>query len=464
LIGGLPFSSTSTAAMTPEPPQLTPEQLDRLALENTGRALKLVAASLPHLSGLCHTVRVKPSRKHSVAAIGPTGLMVVNPRVFTETPLPDLAFVVAHELMHLALDTFGRGGNTDPYLVNVAHDYVINDMLSVELGRAVPLGGLVRHGARQESLESIITDLASGGSGGTPTSTWSVPRKKKKAKGKKPPKSKMTEELERLGLLPPEPQETDEPDEADPEDGGDCLSADDEAELEPHMGPKERGAMRERVRREAVRSVSLKELRDQIEQSADQHGGGTGDGGATQTLMEAVTTAYQPPWQLALQHWLDAVTPGPRSFAHASRRGADRDDGVVLPGRRREGWALHVVMDTSGSMVNTLPRILGLLASFCEGAGVNQVHILQCDVGVTADEWLDPAELAAYKITGFGGSDMSPAMDALSEDPEVNAVLVLTDGYISYPAEEPPYAVLWGLVDGYSGFRPPYGTVVHVRT
>ena len=45
-----------------------------------------------------------------------------------------------------------------------------------------------------------------------------------------------------------------------------------------------------------------------------------------------------------------------------------------------------------------------------------------------------------------------------------SAVLVLTDGYISYPAEEPPYAVLWGLVDGYSGFRPPYGTVVHVRT
>jgi len=52
----------------------------------------------------------------------------------------------------------------------------------------------------------------------------------------------------------------------------------------------------------------------------------------------------------------------------------------------------------------------------------------------------------------------------LAEDPEVDAVLVLTDGYISYPAEEPPYAVLWGLVDGYSSFTPPYGTVVHVQT
>ncbi len=432
-------------------------------MANATRALRLVSANLPHLAGLCHSVRVKVTKKYPVAAIGASGLMLVNPRIFSETPLPDLVFVVAHELMHLALDTFGRGGNADPKLVNVAHDFVINDILSVELGRPVPLGGLARHGARQESLEALVTALARSGATGNPSGCWSLERKKKPKK-KKGPKSAMTEELEKAGLLPPEPDEPDEPGDDEDCSGGDTLSNDEEAELEPHMGPKERGAMRERVRREAVKAVSLKELREQIEKHSDPRHGPGADGGATQTLMEAVATAYQPPWQLALQHWLDAVTPGPRSFARPSRRGADRADGVILPGRKREGWALHVVMDTSGSMVNTLPRILGLLASFCEGAGVNQVHILQCDVGVTADEWLDPAELAAYKITGFGGSDMSPAMDALSEDAEVNAVLVLTDGYISYPAEEPPYAVLWGLVDGYSNFTPPYGTVVHVKT
>jgi predicted metal-dependent peptidase len=441
-----------------QPQQLSPEEMARA---NAVRALKLVSASLPHLAGLCHSVRVKVSSKYPVAAIGASGLMLVNPRVFTETPLPDLAFVIAHELLHLALDTFGRGGRADPHLVNIAHDYVINDILSVELGRPVPLGGLVRHGARQESLEAIVAELAKNSKSGSAGSCWSVAKKKQPKK--KAPKSAMTDALEKAGLIPPEPEEPEESEE-DSDCDGDTLSNEEEAELEPHMGPKERVAVRERVRREAVRAVSLKELREQIEKHSGQKHGTGPDAGATQTLMEAVTTAYQPPWQLALQHWLDAVTPGPRSFAKPSRRGADRADGVVLPGRKREGWALHVVMDTSGSMINTLPRILGLLASFCEGAGVNQVHILQCDVGVTADEWLDPAELASYKITGFGGSDMSPAMDALSEDPEVNAVLVLTDGYISYPAEEPPYAVLWGLVDGYSSFSPAYGTVVHVKT
>ncbi|MBM3983283.1 MAG: hypothetical protein FJ304_24025 [Planctomycetes bacterium] len=445
--------------MPPDDP--TPEQL---AGANAARALKLVAATLPHLSGLAHSVRVKVTRKYPVAAIGASGLMLVNPTVFAAAPLPDLVFVVAHELMHLALDTFARAGSAEPYLVNVAHDYVINDILSVELGRDVPCGGLVRHGARQESLEALVAELARNGTD-NPSGCWTVERKKRKKKrGPKKPKTAMQEELERAGLLPPEPDEPDDGDD-DPDDypAGDALTAEDEAELEPELGPRERTARSERVRREAVRAVSLKELREQMEK-ASGGGQGSGDGGATRTLMEAVATAYQPPWQLALQHWLDAVSPGPRSYAKPSRRGADRADGVVLAGRKREGWALHVVLDTSGSMVNTLPRILGLLASFCESAGVTQVHVMQCDVGVTADEWLDPAELTSYKITGFGGSDMTPAMDELSDDPEVDAVLVLTDGIISYPRAEPPYRVLWGLVDGTPGFRPGYGTVVRVKT
>jgi predicted metal-dependent peptidase len=441
---------------------LTPEQS---AAANATRVLKLVAATLPHLSGLVHTVRVKVSKKYPVAAIGASGLMLVNPTVFSQAPLPDLVFVVAHELMHLALDTFGRAGGADPYLVNVAHDYVINDILSVELHRDVPCGGLVRHGARRESLEGLVSELARNESGENPNGCWTIERKKKKKpKTAKKPKSAIQEELEKAGLLPPEPEppdsDADEPEEYPP---GDALTAEEEAELEPELGPKERTDRSERVRREAVRAVSLKELREQIDKATGQGSAGA-DGGATRTLMEAIATAYQPPWQLALQHWLDAVSPGPRSFARPSRRGADRADGVVLPGRKREGWALHVVMDTSGSMVNTLPHILGLLASFCESAGVNQVHIMQCDVGVTANDWVDPAELASYKVTGFGGSDMTPAMDELADDPEVNAVLVLTDGLISYPGAEPPYSVLWGLVDGTTSFHPPYGTVVHVKT
>ena len=66
-----------------------------------------------------------------------------------------------------------------------------------------------------------------------------------------------------------------------------------------------------------------------------------------------------------------------------------------------------------------------------------------------------------YQIAGFGGSDMSPGMNRLAEDSEVSAVLVLTDGCIDFPAQEPPYRVLWGIFDSES-FEPPYGDVVFI--
>lgn len=453
-------------ATEPAKPDVPKLDLAAGAVLRARKALKLVSANLPHLAGLAHTVRVKASRRYPVAAIGATGLLVVNPRVFSESPVADLVYVLAHELMHLALDTFGRGGQADGFLVNVAHDYVINDILTEELARPAPLGGLRREGARKESLESIITELSQSRRG-QPQGVWSIPRRGT-GLGRhrvRPGKSAITEQLERAGLVQPEeppPGDEDDPDDYPP---GDAMSSEEEDALEPEVTPAERQKQRERVRRESVKAMSLRALRKELgKQEAAAASPSTGTHTPGESMMEAILTAYQPPWQLALQHWLDAVAPGPRSYSRPSRRGADRDDGVVLPGRKREGWALHVVVDTSGSMMDTLPLVLGLLASFCEGAGVNQVHILQCDVGVTVDEWIEPSQLSSYRLAGFGGSDMSPGMERLLEDPEVAAVLVLTDGYIDYPADEPPYAVLWGLVNGDESFEPRYGSVVHVRT
>jgi len=435
---------------------MTPD--DDVALTRARRALKLVATTLPHLAGLAHAVRVRVDPRYPVAAIGASGLLVVNPQVFAEAPTPDLVFVLAHELLHLALDTFGRQGNADPKAVNVAHDYIINDILTTELGRPVPLNGLVRPGARNESLERLTAEL---GPGGGDTACWSAGRGPGRinAARRPPGKSKMQEELEKAGLLPAETEAAPEPEPPAELPGHDVLSAEEEAALDPDRTPAQRRQLVERVQTEARQAVRLAELRREL--AAHDPRQGQGGGGVGEAFLDAILTAYTPPWQLALQHWLDAVAPGPRTYARASRRGAGAD--VPLPGRRREGWALHVVLDTSGSMVSTLPHLLGLLASFCDAAGVAALHVLQCDVGVTADEWLEPEQLTRYQVAGFGGSDMSPAMTRLAADGDVAAVLVLTDGYIDFPADEPPYAVLWGLVDGDPRFAPPYGSVVHVR-
>jgi predicted metal-dependent peptidase len=432
-----------------------------LALERAKQALRLVCAELPHVAGLAHLVRLKTSRYFPVAAVGASGLVCVNTDVFATIPLADAAFVLAHELLHLALDTHSRRGDTNAHLVNVAHDFIINDMLSDEMGRGVPLDGLVRAGARTESLESLVVDLSR-----TATrrrvNCWGAVGPQRR---RRPPlgKSPIREALEDAGMVPPEPPPPPDPlgDRSEPQ--GDLISAAQEEMLEPELSPQERQQRREQIRRAAAKALSVGALRAKLDAAQDDSIPAAAPDRGEQ-LMRAIRTAYQPPWQLALQRRMDAVAPAGRTYAKASRRGAERDDGVVLCGRKREGWTLHIVLDTSGSMADALPMVLGTIGSFCDGAGVAEVHILQCDIEVTRDEWLEPAQLAEYRIAGFGGSDMSPGLNRLGEDEEVSAALVLTDGYIEYPAEEPPYSVLWALfTSGYgrnAEFRPPYGETV----
>jgi predicted metal-dependent peptidase len=182
--------------------------------------------------------------------------------------------------------------------------------------------------------------------------------------------------------------------------------------------------------------------------------------GSSSQVVTALRGIYRPPWETALQRWMESVAPGERTFTRPSRRGADRSD-VVLPGRRREGWMLTVILDTSGSMDAVIPRALGAIADFCDAVGVDQIRLLQCDAGVTADDLLSPHDLAQYRVTGYGGSDLSPAMALLAEDPQVRAAAIITDGDIQFPSEPTPYQVLWVVAPGGSAaFQPGYGRVV----
>jgi predicted metal-dependent peptidase len=219
------------------------------------------------------------------------------------------------------------------------------------------------------------------------------------------------------------------------------------------------------VERVAAHAVSLEQIEARARTSAAEvsralrQGGSGSDPGDMTAYVEVLRTLYRPPWELALHRWMDAVAPGARTYTRASRRGADRTD-VVLPGRLRDGWTLSIVLDTSGSMADELGRALGAIAAFCEGASVDSVRVVQCDVEVTSDEIVAPATLEQYQISGFGGSDMSPALWHLAADPEVTAAIVITDGDIDYPSAPMPYDVLWVLTDVADGFEPPYGQVI----
>jgi predicted metal-dependent peptidase len=390
--------------------------------------LRLVTVPFPHFAGLARLIRVTLDERVPTMGVFASGRLLVNPSFVRQLNDNELVFVLAHEIFHLALRTHERAVGSDPLQFNYAHDYIINDILRGELGfEHVPAGGLDWPGARQMSAEEILLQMDKNPNH-VARCTGGVWRLRSDGAGQ----------------------------ESGPQ--GDVLDGRLEREWFSDEDPSEQEARAETVRETAAKGLSLGKMMGAIK------GAGRGtDSAAANQLVDALRGLYRTPWEMALQRWLESVAPGPRTFVRPSRRGAERTD-VVLPGRKREGWILNIVLDTSGSMSDELPWALGAIADFCDAVAVDQVRLLQCDVSVTSDRFLTPDELARCEISGYGGSDLSPAMLLLADDPHVEAVMVLTDGEIAYPQGEMPYDVLWVLPAHASPtFRPGYGVVIHMQ-
>ncbi|MEQ2006201.1 MAG: VWA-like domain-containing protein, partial [Limisphaerales bacterium] len=426
----------------------TPEEV----LAKTKRALNLVCASLPHLAGLAHLARLTVDGRVRTASVFLSGRVLVNPQFATRLNLQELAYVMAHELMHLALNTHGRAGPADRMKVNIAHDYIINDTLTEELGMDPPSRGLKLPGARHLSLEELLMrDPELSRAGG---------RKPKPKAVKKTMSTTLADALDSVGLAgTPDLSESMEPPEPEPEpeweDGDDVLTSDLEREWFGDSNPLTEQAIRKAVEESARVSHGLKVLEHAV------HSGGLGRGGAPTTYEVSITalqSLYRTPWETALQRWLDGNAPGERTYARPSRRGQFPD--LVLPGRHRQGWILHLVVDSSGSMHSVLPKVFGAIQHFCESSQVETIHFLQCDDIIRRDEFLSPQELAHVEQVGGNDNAVADGMRLLAEDTEVRSAVVITDGQIDYPQEPMPYDVLWVLPSANPGFEPSYGTVI----
>jgi len=403
---------------------------DAAQLARLNKGLRLLTAPFPYLSGLAAATRIALDERVPTMGVFASGRLVANPQFVERLNDSELIFVLAHEMLHLALRTHDRAKGSSRLEFNYAHDYIINDILRRELGmQTIPAGGLEMRGARDKSAEQIVLEM-------------------RRARAQQQTRTQVWQgaaiSVRRLfGRSRAEPGGG---------ESGDVLDTTRERELFPADVADQR-THGEAVKAAAGKALALAKLMGALK---GVHGT---DAGASRQMVAALRGIYRAPWQMALQRWLESATAGERTFARPSRRSAERQD-VVLPGRRRDSWLLNIVLDTSGSMSDEIPRALGALAEFCDAQGLDQVRMVQCDTEVTADEWLVPAELVQHEIAGYGGSDLSPALRHLADDPQVRNVVVVTDGDVEFPAEPLPYQVVWLLPLSSGAFRPPYGQVI----
>jgi predicted metal-dependent peptidase len=404
---------------------------DQATLDRVTRGLRMITVPFPHLAGLAAAMRVSVDDSVPTMGVFASGRLVVNPTFTAKLSQADLQFVLAHEVLHLALRTHDRARGSHHLEFNYAHDYIINDTLRHALGvTAIPAGGLDMPGARDKSAEEIVLQMRRNGqSTQSRTQVWD-------------------------GVVVTVEQVLGRDNASASKDPGDVLDAKREQEMFPE------DAAEQAKRTKAMRDLAAKGMA--MAAALGLMRGRGKDGGDTQQNVRALRGIYRTPWHVAIQRWLEGVSPGERTYMRASRRGAERSD-IVLAGRQRTSMMLNVVLDTSGSMSEEIPFALGAIADFCEATGIDDIRVIQCDTAVTSDEMLSPGELAEYEVRGYGGSDLTPALVALSADPQVTSAIIITDGDITYPSDPMPYAVLWAVPGETTTFAPPYGRVVTMQ-
>jgi predicted metal-dependent peptidase len=318
----------------------------------------------------------------SIAAVSSESAEIyVNPLV--RMSVEEWRFVLAHEMLHAALRHGERVGGRDPYLWNVAADYVINGWLvEMDVGE-MPEGLLFDHSLTGLSAEAVYDRIA-------------VDLRR----------------LRKLGTLRGRGL-------------GDVLDR-----PLPHPGAPGRYVDLDDYYRSAL-CTGL----------AYHHNGGRGH--LPSGLEQEIRALDQPPlpWDAALARWFDEHVPSAdrrRSYARASRRQASTPHiprpGWVRPEELVRQATFGVVLDTSGSMdTRLLGKALGSIASYAMARDVPRARVVFCDAAAYDAGYLPVEEIAnRVRVRGRGGTVLQPGVDLLqrAEDfPPAGSILVITDGW-----------------------------------
>lgn len=161
-------------------------------------------------------------------------------------------------------------------------------------------------------------------------------------------------------------------------------------------------------------------------------------------LLEEVRSLFTPPvpWDVELARWMEAHIPMVRdplrTYARASRRQSSTPDiprpARYVPQEWKDACTFGVVMDTSGSMDRELlGRALGAIASYAEARDVSTVRLVLCDAQPYDRGLVLPTDLrGVYPVIGRGGTVLQPAVNFLlsrADFPPAAPVMILTDGW-----------------------------------
>jgi len=326
----------------------------------------------------------------------------------------EVEFLFGHEVLHCVYDHFGRRGDRDHQLFNIANDYCVNaDLIKHKVGEKITSVPCLHEpkydGMSSEEIYDILYDKA--------------------------------EKIDIGKLLD---QMIDE--HLDGEGSGDGDGED--KSKRPSMSAEERQRVRDEIKEAMIAAAHACENAGNIP-------------AGVRRLIQSITSP-QMNWREMLRMQLQSVIKSDYTFARMNRKGWHLD--ARLPGMKNtDAIDIAVAIDMSGSIGEKQGRdFLGEIYGIMESFDSYRIHVYCFDTEVYNPQDYTSENLESieeYDLKGGGGTDFDCIFEHLKEENiEPKRLVVFTDGYPFGSWGDANYCDTLWIIHGDKNPEPPFGT------
>ena len=327
----------------------------------------------------------------------------------------EIEFLFGHEVLHCVYDHFGRRGDRDPQLWNIANDFCVN-------------GDLVKHNVGEKI-----------------TSVPCLYDRKYDGMSSEEVYDALYENATKIDIGKLLDQMIDE--HLDGEGDGD---GDEEGE----------GSGRPRLSAEDKQAIKDEIKEAMLAAAATVDGAGNLPAGVKRLIQQL--TEPQMNWREILRMNLESTIKADYTWMRASRKGWHMD--AVMPGQKPDEMIdIAVMLDASGSISQDMLRdflseIQGIMDSF----PAYKIHVVTFDTECYNPAQYDSDNLDSmidYEVKGGGGTDFDCIFTYLkAEEITPRRLIVFTDGYPFGSWGDAEYCDTTWILHGTTTIVPPWGT------
>ena len=329
----------------------------------------------------------------------------------------EVEFLFGHEVLHCVYDHFGRRGDRNPQLWNIADDFCVNaDLKKHHVGEfitSVPC--LYDHKYDGMSAEEVYDILY-----------------------EKADKIDINDLLNKMI--------DDHMDGDDEQDGSGSGDGDQEGKGRPRLTKEERQQIKDEIKEAMLAAASASDA-------------GNIPAGVKRLIQEL--TEPKMNWRELLRMQLESTIKSDYTWMRASRKGWHMD--AVMPGMKLDPMIdIAIALDASGSISEKMLKdFLGEIQGIMDSFPAYRIHVVTFDTDAYNPAQYDSDNLddiCDYEVKGGGGTDFDCIFRYLKDNEiEPKRLVVFTDGYPFGSWGDENYADTVWILHGTTTIEPPWG-------